>query len=365
MSRRARYTEADHARWRAALAAGATLAEICSTDPARPPYGTVNSFAQRVKHEQAQNEPDEVHGWLCLSDEHVGMFVHPEDNNGMYEYSSETAAERFLYLEQQIVTHLAACASRWRLSRLYVPMLGDHLQGENAYEGCAYRLQITSAEAQMAEYCSITVPIFTRLAERISTRDDGGPKVVIVGTPGNHSRPAQKGKADPRSSWERSLYSELEHRLASVPGVCVVRPNGMHRAIRDPLSGLSFLFGHGDGILRMSHVGSPTPMTFEKIHQCADHLGCERWDVGVFGHRHVPNMIGGRRSLFTNGCFCGCNDLATGQNLKAVDACQWFLGTSAAGLVWAQNLILSWPTPTTIDEVGVVRGDMLGAEAAS
>lgn len=354
--RRSSWSRADRLRWLARADAGESLGAIASSEGA--PYGTVQGAVYCLRREH--DDTREAHAFLCLGDEHVGIWVHPEDNGGRYEYSVETARERYLLLQQEITRDLAMRSARWRVTRLHVLMLGDHIQGECAYQGAAFRLQLTSARAQIAEYVEMVGPMLTQLADAIELRHDG-PRVVIVCVPGNHSRPAPRGEADPHSTLEAWLWSELQDRLRDVPGVEFRLPDGVHQGMRHPLSGMRMIMGHGDGELRVSYTGAPTPVTWARCENAARHLGLGGWDIAVLGHRHVPNYIGGDQTILTNGCFCGSNDLAVDKSLKAVPACQWWFGLHEGGWAWRSSIELSWPTPVQYDTCGIVRGEMLEA----
>lgn len=351
------YTEAEQERWLQQADSGWSVRAIVDADPARPAYGTVQSTVYRLRQKRALTEAPEAHAFLCMSDEHVGIWAHPEDSNGMYEYSVEIAAQRFLLLEQLVTQQLEAMSRHWRVTRLHVAMLGDHIQGEAAYAGAAYRLQLSRAEWQSAAYVEMVGPMLRRLAGAV-TRTDEEPAVVVLQTPGNHSRVGSKGECDPHSSWERTLFADLRQSLADMPSVAWVEPRGKRQGLVHPLSGLRVVMAHGDRNLRVNYTGSPTPMTWPSFEASARHLGMNGWDIGLAGHRHVPAYVGGEQSVFSNGSFCGATDLAVDAALKPTPACQWFLGVCAEGLCWTQNLVLSWPTSTTVDELGVVRGDI-------
>jgi len=267
------------------------IAEIRATLdplPAPPPKVLVN-----VDDEDALGFGPQVQVAL-FSDYHRGEVVDPRETGGIGNYNTAVARERFTRWRDGVLRFRQTY--RFPISKLYIPGLGDDIEGH----GQIYPAQAFYMDTNLQEQ---VVGFVADMEDALRLFCQVYPEVEVFHVPGNHGRGSNKRNERPfMDNIENIMWMWLRDRLADLPNL-TIRVEPAFFILVDIL-GWTFYFSHGDDVLPMSPYakrgGQNTKLRMNAV--TGEHI-----NYMCIGHSHtnieLEPEINGR--LMVNGAFSG------------------------------------------------------------
>jgi len=267
------------------------IAEIRATlDPLPAPHPKV---LVNVDDEDALGFGPQVQVAL-FSDYHRGEVVDPRETGGIGNYNTAIARERFTRWRDGVLRFRQTY--RFPISKLYVPDLGDDIEGH----GQIYPAQAFYMDTNLQEQ---VVGFVADMEDALRLFCQVYPEVEVFHVPGNHGRGSAKRNERPfMDNMENIMWLWLRDRLVDVPNLTIrVEPSFF---VLVDILGWTFYFSHGDDVLPMSPYakrgGQNTKLRMNAV--TGEHI-----NYMCIGHSHtnieLEPEINGR--LMVNGAFSG------------------------------------------------------------
>lgn len=169
------------------------------------------------KKRQSPSKP-KMSALLPIYDQQFGQFVRPSDtpaNRG--GYSVEVFDERLARYVEAAKGILADKATAYNLDEMFIPMGGDHIEGDEIFAGQSWQLELDPPRQvwMLAEKMEVAIRDIVRFAKE----EVGIPKIALYGVDDNHGKVGGKrGGARPATySWNWLFLKILFDKLRAEP----------------------------------------------------------------------------------------------------------------------------------------------------
>ncbi len=249
---------------------------------------------------QPKVKRDEEDIGFAISDPHLGKITR--------SYNLEIATARFDYLLDSAMTIINLHRP---IRKAHIFMLGDIVQGENAFQGSKVGETSKGVYEQIHEDA---VPLITKFCLSLA---QGVSSVDVYGVRGNHGRYARE--APDKTNWDRFFYKSLADAMVNQKSVKVYPASEFYQLIN--IRGFRFFLVHGDqargnagvpvialrrkmqewyayvGQFNYAYAGHFHTQYFDQINTCADYtispplVTGDEWAIEMVGRASQPKQL--------------------------------------------------------------------------
>jgi hypothetical protein len=235
---------------------------------------------------------------LPHSDMHVGKNVRWDDVGGLGEYNSEIFLKRVSSYQahfENMIEH-----KKGRIKRIWLPMLGDLIDGKKIYRSQASYLD--PAFRGVLEQVKFTVDA---LADHFVFLSTFVPQVVVMASGGNHARIGMKGEDHWTDNFDLLVFFMLRERLKAHKRIVFIEPKGNYLFFS--VLGWNFYAEHGENI--RSWGGIPY-YGLERAAGQVQQLVQTLVHYYLVGHHHNPGEFGNATKVLVNGNWAGADNFS-------------------------------------------------------
>jgi len=258
--------------------------------------------------------PEEI-AVLQISDTQIGKVT--------ADYNSDIAEERISKLVERVIRITDVRRAGATINEIHVALDGDMVEGEAIFAHQAHTIDQSVFDQAINRGPRIFVDVILTLLKHFE-------RVKVFGICGNHGRNGPRnGGANPRTNWDRVLYSTTRHILKG----CAAAPrqdanlNRLEFVVPDTFYYVDRIFGwgalhvHGHQI-NGGGAGFPISGTTKKAFGWIDSIPTP-WDYMYFGHFHTyTSGTLNHRVWFCNGTTESANTFAQEQLAATGDPVQ-------------------------------------------
>lgn len=269
-----------------------------------------------------------------LSDWHVSEVVREEESNSINHYNSMIASNRVWELAQTIKQILGLHLSMYKLNKLWLPILGDMING--------------SIHPELVMTNDLTDPAATVLAARLLQMlvielKVLGLKIEADCVVGNHPRLLAKmpTKRQAHLSYDWIVYEMLADMFKDDDQVDIRIHTGQIGIVEQ--FGHRYVIEHGIDVSsgKEGDIENRLRALFDDpVYRRATGLTGSSFDMVLQGNMHKPKFL--ERTII-NGCLTGQNELGMGWRLAPIKAVQQMFGIS-------KNHATTWHYPLDITD---------------
>ncbi len=249
---------------------------------------------------QPKVKRDEEDIGIVITDPHLGKITQ--------SYNLEIATARFDYLLDSAMTIINLHRP---IRKAHIFMLGDIVQGENAFQGSKVGETSKGVYEQIHEDA---VPLITKFCLSLA---QGVGSVDVYGVRGNHGRYARE--APDKTNWDRFFYKSLADAMVNQKSVKVYPASEFYQLIN--IRGFRFFLVHGDqargnagvpvialrrkmqewyayvGQFNYAYAGHFHTQYFDQINTCADYtispplVTGDEWAIEMVGRASQPKQL--------------------------------------------------------------------------
>jgi len=231
---------------------------VIENEPERLPYPDL-----KIKpFKPAKSGRDEEDLSLVIADPHIDKITE--------SYNLDIAKARFDYLLDSTMTIINLHRP---IRKVHIFMLGDIVQGENAYQGSKIG---ETAKGVLEQIYDDAVPILSRFCVSLA---QGVSSVEVYGIRGNHGRYARE--APDKTNWDSFFYRELDSAMINQKTISVYPPKEFYQLIN--IRGFRFFLVHGDQVY--ATAGIPLFAMRRKMQEWFAYVG--GFNYGYAGHFHT------------------------------------------------------------------------------
>lgn len=276
-----------------------------------------------------------------ISDLHLSERVRRQESNNINVYSSMVAANRMWEHTQTVKQILSLHKSLYKLDKLWLPILGDMING--------------SIHPELALTNDLTDPAATVLASRLLAMEVE--ELMGLGLPmqadcivGNHPRLTLKmpTKRMAHLSFDWVVYEMLADQFKKNDQIDITVHTGQIALVQQ--YGWRFALEHGIDVSSGAEEALEDRIRAlfdDPTYRQATGLTGASFDMILMGNMHKSKVLERTR---VNGCFTGQNELGMSWRLKPIKAIQQLFGTSEKHLnTWSYDLDLTHITSEKVD----------------
>ncbi len=275
---------------------------------------------------------------LALSDTHIGKRITRETTMGLGHYDPDVFLHRLAHLEKQVI-HLIRDELRAPISEIYIPLLGDIV------EGCLNHSQEKPERDLVMDQCLFAGSALYQFIRNLSAFR---PVRVVAAAVGNHGRlPSQKKMPT------ENRYSNFDYvTMGLIEALCrETLPNVRFTMHRSPfwveeINGWKFMFGHGDHLRGGDKaMGVPSHAIARQINATTQRYsarGERPPDYYIVGDKHRPIALPTATGRFlVNGAWFEDDSYALISNFPPARPHQIFFGVHPKiGKSWSYDVAL-------------------------
>jgi len=230
-----------------------------------------------------------------ISDVHCGKRVRLDDVGGLGQYDVEIFVRRLAKYQAHLQRLLAI--EKGNIKRLWVPLLGDLVDGTLIYRG-----QRNYLDPSFRGVIDQVVYMEKALTQHLLFLSELVPEVIVGVAGGNHARIGIRGESHWKDNFDFLVFDHLRRTLENAKRIKFEEPRG--NFIYWEICGWSFYGEHGDKI--RSWGGIPfygVNRTIQRIHELVENV------VSYFltAHHHERASFGRARM---NGNWIGADDFS-------------------------------------------------------
>ena len=199
---------------------------------------------------------------LIISDPHIDKVTE--------SYNLEVARDRFDYLLDGTMTIINLHRP---IRKVHIFMLGDIVQGENAFQGSKVGETLKGVYEQIHDDA---VPILSRFVTSLA---QGVKEIDVYGVRGNHGRYAKE--APDKTNWDSFFYKALAGAMVNQKGINVYLSKEFYQLVN--IRGFRFFTIHGDQV--SARMGIPLFAMRRKMQEWFAYVG--GFNYGYAGHFHT------------------------------------------------------------------------------
>jgi len=200
---------------------------------------------------------------LVISDPHLGKVTE--------SYSVEVAEKRLDYL---LDSAMRIINLHRPIGKAYIFLIGDIVQGENAYQGSRIGETSIGVWEQINDHA---IPLLARFVLSLLQGVSG---VEVYGVCGNHGV-YDRHQATKHTNWDNFVYKGLEKALENQKGISVHCPSEFYQLVN--IRGFRFFLVHGDQVRGTS--GIPLFALRRKLQEWYAYVG--GFHYAYVGHFHT------------------------------------------------------------------------------
>lgn len=246
-------------------------------------------------------------------------------------YNSDVVEERIERLGDRIGEIVEIQRQDHPVRQLWLPALGDLIEGEMIFPGQAHRIDASLFRQVLVDGPRILGGLVRRMAALFE-------QVTFDGVIGNHGRLGRRGDFHPETNADAFLY-EVVRQLVETSGQSNVSFSGnvvdgerLWYKVRE-VNGKGWLLVHGDQFTGGNGIsGFPFPNTVAKVLKWGNGGIRESFDFVLAGHHHQAHRITvGGKKVWISGSTESDNTYASEDFASMGRPTQWLLFSTARG----------------------------------
>lgn len=290
--------------------------------------------AQALPKTKFIHEPshEEIAAIAC-SDLHLAENVRLEESNGINIYNSLVASNRKWEHSQKAKSILSRHMTMYKLKSLWVPVLGDMINGTIHPE------QITSNDLSDPAAVVLGSRLLVMFLEELKTL---GLPIVVDAIHGNHPRTTHKmpTKRQAHSNLDWQLYEIVSAHFAKDDQIDMTVHTGQISSRE--IYGWRYIFEHGMDVssgAEEAYEDRLRALFDDPTYRRATGLTGSAFDQIVIGNMHKPKFL---ERTIVNGSYIGQNELGQSWRLKPIKAMQLMWGITKQHVrTWQYQLDLT------------------------